>query len=254
MKLAVVIPYYNGDKYIQRCLESLEGYGTDEIIIIDNSEIRRQLNVKAQVIKTNSSRIGFAAAVNLGLKKLYNSEYTHVLILNQDAYFKKGHFQDLLHAIGAKDIEENRPDTMLDNFASPMIYTEDFSTIMPFIKNRYFNDDIPENPFFINDFVAVALIAPLSLMKRLDGFDESYFMYYEDNDLIARSKLENAVTIFPGIHVGHANPDLDGNENNEEKEAWIRRSKIKYLWRHGNKYEWFREMMKWEIKKLAKKV
>ena len=254
MKLAVVIPFYNGAQFIHRCLESLEGFGKHEIIIVDNSEIRGQLSVEANIIETNSARIGFAAAVNIGLKKLYDSHFTHVLILNQDAYFKKGHFQVLLSDLGKNINKANQPDSLLENFASPMIYKEDFSEIMPFIRERYFNDNIPSKPFYINDFVAVALIAPLSLMKKLDGFDESYFMYYEDNDLIARSKLKNAVTIFPHIHVGHYNPDLDTAEKNEEKEGWIRQSKIKYLWRHGNKYEWFQEKIKWEIKKLTKKV
>lgn len=229
MKLAIIIPYYDGEQYISRCLNSLNNYSHENIYLVDNSEIPPPENLNVNHIVSEKKKIGFGAAVNLGLKEVYKKDFSHVLILNQDAFFQSGHFQKLLNAL-----EENK----LEKFASPMIYTEDFSEIMPFIKYRYFNDFTPETPIDIDDFVAVGLIVPVKLMKKLGGFDKSFFMYYEDNDLIARSKIPKPVRVFPQIHLAHHNPDLDG-KSNPEKDKWIQKSRQKYLWRHGSKIQWF---------------
>jgi len=249
LKLKVVIPYYNGEQYIERCIHSLDGYPKKNVFVIDNSEEKIDLAINATVIKTTKSKIGFAKAVNIGLEISYqDASATHILVLNQDAYFQNGHFSKLLDRLHNYNQHfEHR--TTLDRFASPMIYTEDFKELMPFIKMRYFAAPIPNEPFDIPDFVAVALLVPVDLFKRLKGFDESFFMYYEDNDLIARSKIKNAVTIFPSIHVAHRNPELDGEKMSAEKNRWLRKSYLKYLWRHESKGKWLVEKLKWEIKK-----
>lgn len=229
MNLAVIIPYYNGARFIHRCIHSLEGYSKDKIFLVDNSTEPTPEDLPVTYIKSDRDKIGFGAAVNLGLEYMFQKDFTHVLILNQDAYFQKNHFSRLLEKLKTID---------LNKFASPMIFTNDFSEIMPFLKYRYFPEKAPTSDVDISDFVAVSLIAPVTLMKKLNGFDTSYYMYYEDNDLFARSKIENPIRIFPEVHVGHYNPELD-KIYSPEKEQWIRKSRQKYLWRHGSKVDWF---------------
>ena len=227
MQLAVIIPYYNGHMFIERCVESLDSY--PHVYIVDNSDDPIPSLENVHITKTTKTKIGFGAAVNVGFNKVLQFDYTHILVLNQDAYFKEGHFLKLLDFLN-----QNPP----DKFASPQIYTEDFEEVMPFLVHRYFNDGLPQNIRDIESFVAVAMIIPIDLMLKLNGFDENFYMYYEDTDLIARSNIHKPVRILPFIHVAHHNPDLLARPLNPEKERWIREGRIKYLARHGNRLEW----------------
>lgn len=242
MKLAVIIPYYNGAKFIARCLNSFESMSLSNVFIVDNSEEPLKVASDAQVIRSPKKKIGFGAAVNLGLEIIFERDYDYVLILNQDAYFKKGHFTKLLNYLA---------DNELDRFASPMIYQENLKTEMPFIMERYFPEGAPLSVVDIEDFVAVALIAPVSLMKSLKGFDTGFFMYYEDNDLIARSNIEKAVRILPFVHVEHHNPDLLENRSSSiEKLRWQRRSALRYEWKHGDRLNWLIGWLKHLLKSI----
>lgn len=243
MELAIIIPYFNGQQYIHRCINSLENYPKEKVFIVDNSIDLVPANLKATLIKSEKKKIGFGAAVNLGLKNIQDNHFTHILILNQDAFFKSGHFTILLSYL------ENN---LLEKFASPMIYTENFENIMPFLKHRYFQKISLDHIIDIPDFVAVALILPLPLMNRLNGFDTEFFMYYEDNDLIARSKIKNPVRILPHIHVGHHNPDLNGQNTASEKVKWIMESKLRFIKKHKGVFPWLFYWSYYKLKKLFK--
>ena len=65
-------------------------------------------------------------------------------------------------------------------------------------------------------------------------------MYYEDNDLIARSRIEKPVRILPCVHVAHHNPELiDVSPMPIEKQRWQRKSSLRYQRKHGNRLNWF---------------
>ena len=234
MKLAVIIPYYNGEEYIDRCLRSLEKDSACDIYIVDNSESPIRNDLDAIVITTIEKKIGFGAAVNFGVSQLPENQYTHILILNQDAFFQSGHFSKLVHYL-----QENN----VDKFLSPMIYREDFYEIMPFVAERYFSK-IPNAVIDIQDFVAVSLVVPLTLFNKLDGFDTDFYMYYEDTDLIKRAGIPMAVRILPYIHVAHRNDELTGKAMNKEKQKWLKESKLLYLKKHESYRSWAWEKIK----------
>jgi GT2 family glycosyltransferase len=48
------------------------------------------------------------------------------------------------------------------------------------------------------------MVFPHAVFKKLGGFDESYFLYYEDVDICARLKLlGQRVALVPSVHVVH---------------------------------------------------
>jgi len=248
LNLSVIIPYFNGSQYIQRCINSLGSLPAEQIIIVDNSDDNITFEINAKIITTKEKKLGFAKAVNIGLQEAYQfSNHTHVLILNQDAHFKLGHFDQMVEQLG---INTSSKCKALDYFASPMIYTNEFTSPMPFIQSRYFGNGIPKQETAIEDFVAVALFASVKLMKELKGFDESYFMYYEDNDLFARCKISKPIVIYPQFHVGHYNPELATGQMSAEKKKWIQKSKILFLWNHGSKWHWLIEKIKSIVKEI----
>ena len=106
-KVTVVIPNYNGIKYIRGCMDSLRNQKDIcfDILVIDNAskdgslEILQQEYQEARVIALEENT-GFCHAVNLGIKE---SNTPYVILLNNDTEVKPGFVQALLAAIEKSD-------------------------------------------------------------------------------------------------------------------------------------------------------
>lgn len=76
MRVSIVIPNYNGEKYLEKCLDSLmeQSLQPDEIIIVDNDskdksiEIIKKYGNKIKLVVLDKNH-GFSVAVNRGIKK-----------------------------------------------------------------------------------------------------------------------------------------------------------------------------------------
>jgi GT2 family glycosyltransferase len=90
-KVSIIIPNYNGQQYLEDCLLSLKGasYDNHEVILVDNGskdnsvEVAQKLSQGIIVIK-NKDNLGFAAAVNQGIKKALSDGAKYILLLNND--------------------------------------------------------------------------------------------------------------------------------------------------------------------------
>ncbi len=240
--VAVLIPFYNGDPFIERCITSLTCDHKD-IWIIDNSEISSSLIAEKYLalnhIITKEKKLGFGKAVNLGLKELTTAGYSSVIILNQDAYFKEGHFE-----IFSLAVENNR-----NQFICPLLYSEGFNNIIPFIKERYFRDGIPTIESSIEDYVGVVIGVSLSLINSLGGFDEQFFMYFEENDLFKRAPKERPILLIPKVHVAHRNKE---EKMKGEELDWFYRSELYYAKKHLSISRYYFLKLKYHLRKLVK--
>lgn len=114
MKISVVIPVYNEEKYIKSCLESLkkQEVAPDEVIIVDNNcrdntvAIVKEFNVT--IVPENKQ--GIAAARNCGF-----SAATGDIIARTDA-------DASLPPDWIKKIKENFEDSSIDAVGGPIIY------------------------------------------------------------------------------------------------------------------------------------
>jgi len=225
---AVLIPYYNGEALIQKCLKSLDCKEKD-VWIIDNSESPAEFEDSYSHVITQKKRLGFAKTVNIGLKKVTEAGYQHVIVLNQDAYFRKGDFTRFVNVI------EEHP----NHFCCPILYTENFVQEIPFVKERYFQRGIPVARKEVRDYVGVVIGGHLNLFNSLDGFDERFFMYFEENDLFKRAPLSLPVIIDPEIHVAHRNKE---EVMGKEELRWFYESEAYFARKHEglSKYIWLR--------------
>ena len=109
MKVSVVIPNYNGEKFFNNLFDSLNADSDciGEVIIVDNASAdkskefigRYKFNFPCHLIE-NSKNLGFAPAVNQGISK---AKYEYVFLLNNDTQLKKGAVKSLLDVISADD-------------------------------------------------------------------------------------------------------------------------------------------------------
>ena len=105
MRVSVVIPNYNGEKYLEKCLDSLmeQSLKPDEIIIVDNDSKDKSIDIinkyknKIKLIVLDKN-YGFSVAVNRGIRES-NSEY--VALLNNDTELDKNWLKELVKCISS---------------------------------------------------------------------------------------------------------------------------------------------------------
>lgn len=204
-KISIVIVTHNSTPALKSCLASLhqtlEGVEA-ELVVVDNGsnddspeQIRHQFP-NALVVVNDRNR-GFAAACNQALKET-TGEF--VLLLNPDVRLDSGCLDSLRSVI--------QDDHKAGAVAPRMRYADDsfqatcrrFPTIYNMLFSRgsilgklfggsriYTLPDYPETTI-VDAVAATVLMISRSLMVRMGGFDERFFLYMEDTDLCLRLK------------------------------------------------------------------
>lgn len=205
-RVSIVVVTYNSSSMISGCLESLNGCSSlTEIIVIDNASIdqenTRRLAERFPKVKFigNQENIGYSAAVNQGVK-LASSEYA--FFMNPDMIVIEGTIGKLIAFI------ESHPDC---GTCAPYVQTPErpwwyrwLFLSMPIdvargkIEKR---GDCYKTKFPLG---CAVLVRRYFFLKELGGLDESFFLYYEDNDLGKRirdcGKFNYVVLSAPVIH------------------------------------------------------
>lgn len=100
-KFSIIIPFYNTEKYLKECLDSVfnQGFNDYEVIIVndgstDGSEkiINNYLKKYKNIIYLKQSNMGLSVARNNGVSKA-NGEY--LLFLDSDDYYEDGFLKKL---------------------------------------------------------------------------------------------------------------------------------------------------------------
>lgn len=112
--ISVIIPAYNCDKYINKCLDSLETQTINnfEIIVINDGSTDNTLNVLSNYSKRNNNikvidtpNNGIGAARNLGLKK---STGKYLIFVDADDYVSPNYLEKML-----KKAKEDKADVVV---------------------------------------------------------------------------------------------------------------------------------------------
>ena len=172
-KLFIVIPKFNGEKEIKKCLVSLQLIKVPKgweikIIVVDNS-------------KTN---LGFARGVNVGIREALKKGAEAVLLLNQDTKVEKDFLFSLL---------ENPADIVgpVIKFRRGGKWVYDFGGRINWWlgRNKHIEKFSIFNFQFSIDYVSgCAMMIRRGVFEKIGLFDERYFLYFEDADFCLRAK------------------------------------------------------------------
>lgn len=224
-KVTVVIPNYNGIKYIRDCMDSLRSQVGEvfDILVVDNAskdgslEIIQEEYPEAKVISL-SENTGFCYAVNLGIRE---SKTPYVILLNNDTIVKPGFVAELVKAIDeAEDIF---------SVSAQMLSMEDESIIdgagdgycivgwayargkgQPAVKYNKKTE--------IFSACAGAAIYRKNIIEQIGYFDENHFAYLEDVDIGYRARIYGYRNLYePAAKVVHAGSAVSGSRYNEFK-------------------------------------
>ncbi len=232
--ISAITVTYNNEKTIVDFLKSLipSMPKNGEIIIVDNNSqdktvplihnIKNDQKNKLVNIKLieNATNLGYSKANNLGAKLAINP---YLLFINPDTVVLDNAIDKLLKFyIQQKEV----------SIVAPMLVREDglrqpsvrkLPTLKGAIKEYWFgkkneyNEFIPSGkvPVSVESAYGACLLVSKEVFKRLNGFDEKYFLYYEDLDLFRRAKKMGLKTCYlPGVKIKHVlGASLKAGEN-----------------------------------------
>jgi GT2 family glycosyltransferase len=201
--ISAIIVNHDGEEHLDRCLRSVEGSGI-EILLVDNASRDDSLGLVRErfpqvEVHPQEENLGFAAANNLAAGK---GKGEALLLLNADAWLQPGALALLAAHL------ERRPEVAL---VAPRLCYPDGRRQFSWSPARGIVGEALQklrNPFeewgwahgsmarLIARpagrlwFTAACVLVRAEAWRSVGGFDESFFMYFEDVDLCLR--LENA--------------------------------------------------------------
>jgi GT2 family glycosyltransferase len=226
-KTTVVIPNYNGFKYLPECLDSLLTIASQEsafnIIVVDNASTDGSKLLMQTVypqIRTIylSSNTGFSHAVNEGIKAAHTP---YVILLNNDTIVKPGFVRHLTSAIeknsktfsvGAQMLRMDNP-SLIDNAGD--LYC---ALGWAFARGKDRPAQAFQTPEKVFSACAGAAIYRRRIFEQIGYFDESFFAYLEDVDIGYRARLYGYHNLYTShARVLHAGSAASGSRYNTFK-------------------------------------
>ena len=236
MKVSVVTPNYNGEKFLKTFLNSLneDSEYIDEVIIIDNASSDASLDYLKNsrfnfplVLIENTENLGFAPAVNQGILKARNEL---IFSVNNDTEIKTGSIKALMDlitsdddifSVQAKMIQYNNKELIDD--------VGDEYNLLAWTKKT--GENHPSSEFVevkeIFSSCAGAAMYKKSILEEFGLFDDNFFAYMEDVDLALRSKINGYRNLLcPDAIVYHIGSATSGSRYNEFKVRLAARNNV----------------------------
>ena len=236
MKVSVVTPNYNGEKFLKTFFESLNNDSEliGEVIIIDNgsTDTSRQFirNVSYSFpvrLIENTENAGFAPAVNKGIRQ---ARYEYIFSLNNDTEVRPGSIAALVDLISSDEGIFSVQAKMLQYKNKELIDDAgDEYNLLGWTKKSGENHSAGEYSEVREIFSACAGAAMYrkSLLLELGMFDDNFFAYMEDVDLAIRSKISGYRNLLcPDAIVYHIGSATSGSRYNEFKVRLAARNNV----------------------------
>lgn len=209
-KLEIVTVNFNSGPQLRKCLESVKGTGQDNfilrrVVVVDNSSVDGSSDKLVDfgfdlVIKRNKTNRGFAAACNEGAKE-GSADYLLFLnpdtLLHEDSLDKPVAFMEHpinreVGIVGIQLIDEcgqiSRTCARFPNAYQMFTQILGLDRIAPrfFLSHFMWEWDHKENRE-VDQVMGAFFLIRRKLFEELNGFDERFFVYFEDLDLSFRA-------------------------------------------------------------------
>lgn len=213
--VSVIIPNFNGEKFIANCIDSLlaQCYNdTMEIIVVDDcsADSSREIIKKYHQVKLieNQENYGFAKSVNRGICA---SKGKFCLLLNNDVVVEPKFVHALYkHILKRRDAFSVSSKMIRYYERNKLDDTGDFYNIFGWAYKRGDGKAVEsfEESTQVFSACAGAAIYRRSVLNEIGMFDESFFAYLEDVDLSYRGLINGYSNYYAPeavcYHIGSA--------------------------------------------------
>lgn len=213
-KVAIIIVNWNGKADTLECLFSLgeDTYQNKQIIVVDNGSTDDSVSViraaypVVTVLETGAN-LGFTGGNNVGIDYALKQGADYVFLLNNDTTVEP---DALIALVEAAEVD------LSYGLLTPVIHYFDTpaeawfaGSQMNLARGVAFQDNhnIPERnqpPHAIPWACGCAMLVRSEVIKRVGGFDDRYFLNWEDADLSVRIRAQGHILgIVPQARIYH---------------------------------------------------
>lgn len=248
-EISVLIPAYNGAAWLAETLSRLAAAAGGvplETIVVDNASADETASMGSKTsgvrVLRNETNLGFARAVN---RAATASQGKILVVINQDLYLQPNalkiihEFTSLKMAVAGGELSFQNGAYQPSCGPFPTLAgTLCRLALPPGIRKSYLlrsrsNETRPV------DWVSGAFIGfPRALFDRIGGFDEDYFMYYEDVDFCLRARRAGFQSyILPPAKAVHVDPHSARRDVPDWLRKEIRVSQVAFFRKHRPRWE-----------------
>ncbi len=208
-KFSLIVPIYSNNFEEQIKIFLKENMG--DVIVVLTKEMDFSIDdERVKVLKLYGA--GYGKAVNYASKF---TEKEYLIITNDDIFFEEDLFKRIKY--------------LKDDIVVPLVKDKNKKDIESFgSKILFFYNILNKNTSF--DKRKLHLTGSFFIIKReifenTGGFDEKYFMYYEDIDLSVRLKRKNIISFDENIVVFHKH----SSSNLKNKRYFLQRNRLYFV-------------------------
>ena len=214
-KVAIVIVNWNSGLQIRDCVESIDQHGEGlgiSTVVVDNGSTDGSADSVASLsgvkVVRSGSNLGFARACNLGASFISDADY--LLFLNPDAMLAAGVLQravEFMEAPSSSTIgicgvalleESGRVARSCARFPTPLrlaLIATGIDRIFPSFGTTMTEWDHAQSQI-VDQVIGAFFLVRRALFVHLKGFDERFFVYFEEVDFAFRARHYGAKSIF----------------------------------------------------------
>ncbi len=255
-KVTVVIPNYNGMKYLEECMDALYHQDADtpgySVLVVDNgssdeSVIWLQGHYPQARLICLGENTGFCKAVNRGIRAT-NTPY--VILLNNDTKVKAGFIKNLVSAMerDEKIFSVSARMLMWDNPELVDDAGDRFCALgWAYARGKGKPAAQYDEPVEVFSACGGAAIYRRAILDRIGLFDELHFAYLEDLDIGYRARIFGYRNLYePKAQVIHYGSASSGSRYNTFKTNLVSANNIYLIGKNMPLLQWL-----WNLPLLA---
>ena len=224
--ISIVIVHYKDKKRLFDCILSVKQNKPKlpfEVVVVDNDEkstIQKELKAKFKWVKyvRSPGNIGYGAGNNLGAK---HARGRYFFILNPDTSVISESIDKLVDFLKKNKraglVAPNLVDEKREIF--PQIGSQELTPLRGVVALSFLNKLFPNNPISIKYWLknvpmdkkrevdvvpGSAFLVRRQVFEKVKGFDENFFLYFEENDFCKRVKERGlSIYIIPDAQIIH---------------------------------------------------
>lgn len=264
-----MIVSYNVKELLKDCLESIVNC---EIIVVDNNSPDKSVQMvkrdfpKVKLIESREN-LGFAKGNNLGAK---NSKGEFILFLNPDTKICPVSLKKMVEFLRAHPRVGIVGPQLLnaDETLQPSVGV--YPSILSLILEKPI-DFLERNMPLVRSFLGIfsvkykkftrpspvdwvsgaALACRKKVWESLNGFDEKFFMYFEDVDLCFRAKKDGwKVYHLPESKIYHLRGKSQPAKSKKKAKTYYRSQDYYFKKNKGQLYSWLVKLVRWPYQVL----
>ena len=230
--------------------------GHDRVVVVDNGQSLDRAAVDRVVgaggsaatvdLVTTEENLGFAGGMNAGITHALERGADAVAVLNDDTVVEPGWLDALASHLEDERVGAVQPKLLLDRPGGGATREPVIASVGMRVRDDGAGIDLGygevdrgqyAQAVGIDLFTGGAVLLTARFLADVGGFDERYFLYYEDIDLARRGRERGwRYLVEPGAVVHHAMSSTASTLPGLHR-YWQERNRLWWLFRHGSPYQ-----------------